>query len=76
MVTDERRRVFDLAPPFAPAQHFFVKRKDDASITNEVKSLFGKTVGLQGGSSFEARLPDLDKMLDVAGCERGELVKY
>ncbi|MFJ4443415.1 transporter substrate-binding domain-containing protein [Pseudomonas sp. NPDC089422] len=76
VVTDERLRVFDFAPPFAPAQHFFVKRKTDTSITGDVKSLCGKTVGLQGGSSFEARLPELDKMLDVAGCERGELVKY
>lgn len=76
VITDDRLRVFDFAPPFATAQHFFVKRKGDDSITQEIKSLCGKPIGVQGGSSFEARLPELRKMLKAQGCDLGELVKY
>lgn len=76
IVTDDRLRVFDFAPPFATAQHYFVKLKRDNSITQDIKSLCGKPVGVQGGSSFEARLPELVKMLKDAGCEMGKVVKY
>ncbi|EJM55034.1 transporter substrate-binding domain-containing protein [Pseudomonas sp. GM48] len=76
IVTDDRLRVFDFAPPFATAQHYFVKLKRDDNITQDIKSLCGKAVGVQGGSSFEARLPELVKMLKDAGCDIGQVVKY
>lgn len=76
LVTDDRLRVFDFAPPFASAQHYFVKVKGNKSITTDVKSLCGKSVGLQGGSAFEARLPELVKMLNKAGCDIGPVTKY
>ncbi|MGH8384255.1 MAG: transporter substrate-binding domain-containing protein [Pseudomonas sp.] len=76
IVTDERLRVFDFAPPFATAQHFFVKLKSNDGITQNITSLCGKAVGVQGGSSFEARLPELVKMLKTSGCEIGEVIKY
>ncbi len=55
LVTDDRLRVFDFAPPFASAQHFFAKRKGDDRITDQVASLCGKTVGVQAGSALLAR---------------------
>ncbi|SEN23869.1 polar amino acid transport system substrate-binding protein [Pseudomonas sp. ok272] len=76
IVTDDRLRVFDFAPPFATAQHYFVKLKRDNGITQDIKSLCGKPVGVQGGSSFEARLPELVNMLKGAGCDIGQVVKY
>ncbi|WP_188983878.1 transporter substrate-binding domain-containing protein [Pseudomonas matsuisoli] len=76
LVTDDRLRVFNFAPPFASAQHFFAKRKDDSSITDEMKSLCGKTVGLQAGSALLARLPELKAMLEKEGCATGDVVEY
>jgi polar amino acid transport system substrate-binding protein len=76
LITDDRLRVLDFAPPFASAQHYFVKLKGDKSITNQINSLCGKTVGVQGGSAFEARLPELVKRLNAVGCGLGEVKKY
>lgn len=76
LVTDDRLRVFDFAPPFASAQHYFVKAKGNEDITGDINSLCGKPVGVQGGSAFEARLPELVKMLNDAGCDLGEVTKY
>lgn len=76
LVTDDRLRVLDFTPPFASAQHYFVKFKGDKTITDQVKSLCGKTLGVQGGSAFEARLPELIKKLNSAGCGIGEIKKY
>jgi len=76
LVTDDRLRVLDFTPPFASAQHYFVKLKGDKTITEQVKSLCGKTLGVQGGSAFEARLPELIKKLNGAGCGIGEVKKY
>lgn len=76
LVTDDRLRVFDFAPPFASAQHYFVKLKGDKTITNQINSLCGKTVGVQGGSAFEARLPELIKKLNGVGCGLGPIKKY
>src|SRR5690606_23671272 len=72
LITDERLRVFDFTPPFASAQHYFVKRAGAARIT-DIASLSGKTVGVQAGSALLARLPELEKMLAGAGGKLGEV---
>lgn len=75
LVTDDRLRVFNFAPPFASAQHFFAKRKGDDRIT-DLASLCGKTVGLQAGSALLARLPELKKMLAEHNCDVGQVTEY
>lgn len=75
LVTDERLRVFNFAPPFASAQHFYVKRADDKSL-GDIASLCGKTVGVQAGSALLARLPELKKMMKDKGCDMGKVVEY
>lgn len=75
LVTDERLRVFNFAPPFASAQHYYVKRAGDARLS-DVASLAGKTVGVQAGSALLARLPELEKMLAESGGTLGEVVEY
>jgi len=75
LVTDERLRVFNFAPPFASAQHFYVKRANDKSLT-DIASLCGKTAGVQAGSALLARLPELKKMMKDKGCEMGKVVEY
>ncbi|SOE46204.1 transporter substrate-binding domain-containing protein [Orrella dioscoreae] len=75
LITDERLRVFDFAPPFASAQHFYVKRAGDKRL-GEVATLSGKSVGVQAGSAILARLPELEKMLAASGGKLGEVVQY
>lgn len=75
LVTDDRLRVFNFAPPFASAQHFYVKRAGDERL-GDIASLCGKTAGLQAGSALLARLPELKKMMADAGCTIGEVVEY
>jgi len=75
LVTDDRLRVFNFAPPFASAQHFYVKRAGDDSLS-DIASLCGKTAGLQAGSALLARLPELKRMMADAGCEIGNVVEY
>lgn len=75
LVTDERLRVFNFAPPFASAQHFYVKRANDNSLS-DIASLCGKTVGVQAGSALLARLPELKKMMEAKGCKIGKVVEY
>ena len=75
LVTDDRLRVFNFAPPFASAQHFYVKRANDQSLS-DIASLCGKTVGLQAGSALLARLPELKKMMEAQGCKIGKVVEY
>ncbi|MFD2237435.1 transporter substrate-binding domain-containing protein [Aureimonas populi] len=75
LVTEERLRVFDFAPPFASAQHFYVKRAGDDSLS-DIASLCGKTAGLQAGSALLTRLPELESMMEEQGCSIGEVVEY
>lgn len=75
LVTDDRLRVFNFAPPFASAQHFYVKRAGDDRLS-DIASLCGKTVGLQAGSALLARLPELKKMMADKGCEIGTVTEY
>ena len=75
LVTDDRLRVFNFAPPFASAQHFYVKRAGDDRLS-DIASLCGKTVGLQAGSALLARLPELKKMMEAEGCKIGTVTEY
>lgn len=75
LVTDDRLRVFDFSPPFASAQHFYVKRAGDDRLS-DIASLCGKTVGVQAGSALLARLPELKKMMAKSNCEMGDVVEY
>lgn len=75
LVTDERLRVFDFAPPFASAQHYFVRRAADERL-DSIASLSGKTLGVQAGSALLSRLPELERMLEKTGGTLGEVVEY
>lgn len=74
-VTDERLRVFNYAPPFASAQHFYVKRAGDDRINN-IEDLSGMTLGIQAGSALLSRLPELEEMLAESGGELGDVMEY
>ena len=75
IVTKERRQSLDFTSPIADATHYYVKRKDDKSITS-IKDLNGKTVGVQAGSALLARLPELGAMLEKEGGKLGKVVEY
>lgn len=75
LVTDERLRVFDFAPPFASAQHYFIRRADDDRL-DSIASLSGRKLGVQAGSALLSRLPELERMLAKTGGELGEVVEY
>lgn len=49
VITDERLKVFDFTPPWASAQHYFVKRAGDTSL-NTIADLSGKKVGYRPGA--------------------------
>ncbi|TDU22052.1 amino acid ABC transporter substrate-binding protein (PAAT family) [Chromohalobacter marismortui] len=74
-VSDERLRVFNYTPPYASAQHFYIKRAGDERLQS-VADLSGKTLGVQAGSVLLSRLPELEKMLEERGGELGEVVEY
>ncbi|GAL17225.1 extracellular solute-binding protein family 3 [Vibrio maritimus] len=75
IVTDARLQVFDFTPPIASAQHYFLARAKDDSISG-VSDLDGKTVGLQAGSALLERLPELKTMLEAEGKSLGRVVEY
>lgn len=75
LITKERDKSLDFASPIADATHYYVKRKNDASIKS-IKDLNGKTVGVQGGSAMLARLPELSAMLEKQGGKLGKIVEY
>jgi hypothetical protein len=54
IITKERKKSLDFTSPIADATHYYVKRKDDKSISS-IKDLNGKTVGVQAGSALLAR---------------------
>ena len=66
IITKERKQSLDFTSPIADATHYYVKRKDDKSISS-IKDLSGKTVGVQAGSALLGRLPELGAMLEKAG---------
>src|SRR5271154_5385962 len=75
IITKERKQSLDFTSPIADATHYYVKRKDDKSISS-IKDLNGKTVGIQAGSALLARLPELGAMLDKTGGKLGKVVEY
>jgi polar amino acid transport system substrate-binding protein len=75
IITKERKKSLDFTSPIADATHYYVKRKDDKSISS-VKDLSGKTVGVQAGSALLARLPELDAVLKKDGGSLGKVVEY
>jgi polar amino acid transport system substrate-binding protein len=75
IITKERLASLDFTSPIADATHFYVKRKDDKSISS-IKDLNGKTVGVQAGSALLARLPELGTMLEKDGGKLGKVVEY
>ena len=75
MITKERKQSLEFTSPIADATHYYVKRKDDKSIFS-IKDLNGKTVGVQAGSAFLARLPELGAMLEKTGGKLGKVVEY
>ena len=74
IITKERKQSLDFASPIADATHYYVKRKDDKSISS-IKDLKGKTVGIQAGSALLARLPELNTMLEKEGGKLGKIVE-
>ena len=75
LVTKERAISLDFTSPIADATHYYVKRKNDASI-KAIKDLNGKTVGVQSGSSLLGRLPELKVMIEKDGGKMGKVVEY
>jgi len=75
LINQERMKAFDFAMPVAANMHFYLKRKNDTSITG-IKDLSGKTVGVQSGSVLLARLPELEKMIAKTGGKMGKVVQY
>jgi len=75
IITKERKKSLDFTSPIADATHYYVKRKDDKSISS-IKDLNGKTVGVQAGSALLARLPELNTMLEKEGGKLGKIVEY
>src|ERR1700755_926958 len=75
IITKERKNSLDFTSPIADATHYYVKRKDDTSISG-IKDLNGKTVGVQAGSALLARLPELGAMLEKDGGKLGKVVEY
>jgi polar amino acid transport system substrate-binding protein len=75
IITKERLASLDFTSPIADATHYYVKRKDDKSISS-IKDLNGKTVGVQAGSALLARLPELGAMLEKEGGKLGKVVEY
>jgi polar amino acid transport system substrate-binding protein len=75
IITKERKQSLDFTSPIADATHYYVKRKDDKSISS-IKDLNGKTVGVQAGSALLGRLPELGAMLEKTGGKLGKVVEY
>ena len=75
IITKERTQSLDFTSPIADATHYYVKRKNDTSIS-AIKDLSGKTVGIQAGSALLGRLPELETMLKKDGGKLGKVVEY
>src|SRR6476661_7441001 len=75
IITKELKQSLDFTSPIADATHYYVKRKNDVSIS-AIKDLSGKTVGVQAGSALLGRLPELETMLKNGGGKLGKVVEY
>lgn len=75
VITKERTASLDFTSPIADATHYYVKKKSDTSIKS-IRDLSGKTVGVQAGSAFLGRLPELKAMIEKEGGKMGKIVEY
>ena len=75
VITRERTASLDFTSPIADATHYYVKKKSDTSI-KAIKDLNGKTVGVQAGSAFLGRLPELKAMIEKEGGKMGKIMEY
>lgn len=75
LVTQERSKVLNFSMPLAASQNVYVKKAKDNSIT-DIKSLTGKTVGVQSGTVFSANLYQLEEMLSETGGKLGKVIQY
>lgn len=74
-VTDERSRSLDFTMPISESTIAYIKRKGDRSI-QRVRSLSGKTLGVQQGGVSFAAIPDLKATLTEAGGRLGAIKQY
>lgn len=74
-VTDDRAKFLDFTMPIAESTIAYLKRKDDASIQG-IKSLSGKTLGVQQGGVSLASIPDLEATLKQQGGKLGPVKQY
>jgi polar amino acid transport system substrate-binding protein len=75
MATEERAKVLSFSMPLAASQSVYVKRAKDSSIS-DIKSLDGKTLGVQSGTIFYNHLNQLEEMLAVSGGKIGKIIQY
>ena len=75
VITKERTQSLDFTSPIADATHYYVKRKSDNAIKS-IKDLNGRPVGVQAGSAFLGRLPELKAMIEKEGGKMGKIVEY
>lgn len=75
IVSEERLKVFDFAPPIASGMHYAIVRAKDSNM-KDVKDLSGLTVGVQAGSALLSRMPELEAMLKKTGGKLGKVVQY
>jgi polar amino acid transport system substrate-binding protein len=75
LVTAGRIKLFDFTSPVAQFVDYYLKRKNDSSITS-VKDLSGKPLGVEAGSAMLKMLPQLDEMLKASGGHLGKVVQY
>jgi len=75
MATAERAKVLNFSYPVASAQTVYAKRADNDSIT-DIKSLDGKTMGVQSGTVFYNNINQLEDMLAATGGKVGKIIQY
>ena len=75
MATEKRAKVLSFSMPLASSQSVYVKRAKDDDIT-DIKSLDGKTLGVQSGTIFYNHLYQLEEMLAVSGGKIGKIIQY
>ncbi|WP_233746191.1 transporter substrate-binding domain-containing protein [Leptodesmis sichuanensis] len=74
-ITDDRAKFLDFTMPIAESTIAYIKRKDDSSIQG-VKSLSGKTLGVQQGGVSMAAISDLEARLQQQGGKLGPIKQY
>ncbi|MGC8712786.1 MAG: transporter substrate-binding domain-containing protein [Leptodesmis sp.] len=74
-IADDRAKFLDFTMPIAESTIAYIKRKDDSSIQG-VKSLSGKTLGVQQGGVSMAAISDLEARLQQQGGKLGPIKQY